>query len=1228
MFRRLYNFTGKGDTDPTLDQDYATELMSKCPPPANPKTIVEMDPESSLSFDSNYYVGVTKSKGAFSSDAALLTNPRAARLVRSFHDFNTFKIAFGRSMVHMGAIGVLTAFGSCYGIRATFVCSCSSSSYFSLICGYLVCGNATRWWSSRPCAWRKFEIDNCANDLSNPYFLSNGDNPSVVLVPKILKGSENYNTWRRSMLIALVARNKVKFVNVKLPQPNKDHDDYDSWCRCNSTVISWILHAISDEIADSIMYHDNAAEIWAELHERFNEKNAPRIFEAKKTMQSLTQGSNTVTTYYTRLKALWDQIREYRPPPVCSCGAMKVIQEYQEEDRLLEFLVGLNDSYSLVRSQILMRDPLPSVNKAYAAVIQSKYNCTHCGMNGHSIERCYKLNGYPPGHKYHGKFPNRDAKRNAGKPACVNFLGADEGKTEELSMERDLISSLSSVQCQKLMAILAQKATENSTQNVSEDQPVVSYFSGTVHLNPELILENVLYVPTFKCNLLSVNSLTATTNCTFLFSDDNCVIQDASKTKLIGMGRKFDNLYYLNCNQSYNKNLVSVSASFSYSKISNETVWLNRLGHPSCVKIHPLNKALKFHADSNSLFHCSICHYAKQRKLPFISNHNIAEKCFDLIHVDIWGPYKTCTIEGYKYFITIVDDCSRYTWIKLIKQKSDVQYAIPQFITLVQNQFGKAIKGMRSNNAKELQFKDLFNELGIMHYHSCVQRPQQNFVVERKHQHLLNVGRALLFQSYIPLVYWGDCVATAAYLINRTPTPNLKNKTPFAILHSKEPTHEHLKAFGCLAYASTLSQSRSKFSPRSAPCIFLGYPPGVKGYKLLDLNKNITFISRDVYFYEHIFPFVSTRGIPPLHENFFTASPHTAETSNSSAPGTASGEFSQPDSSDPSLDHNLSQFSHVPTSGWHLHQLDVNNAFLHGDLHEDVYMSIPQGYRPKGELPPNVVCKLQKSFYGLKQASRQWFAKFSSALTDEGFHHLATDHSLFIKNFHGNFIFLLVYVDDVILASNNLVELEALKARLHTRFQLKDLGNLRYFLGLEVARSEKGIIVSQRPYALQLLEDLGYLSSKPVSTPIEANLKLGLDEKEKLSDPTLYRRIVGKLQYLTMTRPDISYSVNKLSKFLCTPRVTHLHATQRVLQYVKGTPRQGIFFTANSEVKLHAYTNSDWASKKQHTVSRSSAKAEYRAMANTTCEVVWLLSILKELQIDHEGHALLYCDTN
>ncbi|XP_060974209.1 uncharacterized mitochondrial protein AtMg00810-like [Cannabis sativa] len=156
--------------------------------------------------------------------------------------------------------------------------------------------------------------------------------------------------------------------------------------------------------------------------------------------------------------------------------------------------------------------------------------------------------------------------------------------------------------------------------------------------------------------------------------------------------------------------------------------------------------------------------------------------------------------------------------------------------------------------------------------------------------------------------------------------------------------------------------------------------------------------------------------------------------------------------------------------------------------------------------------------------------------------------------------------------------------------------------------------------------------------------------KKKLADPTLYMKIVEKLQYLTITRPDNSYSVNKLSHFLSTPRVTHLHVAQRVLQYVKSCPGKGIFFATNTEVKLHAYTDSDWAAcpdtrksttgfrifvgssiiswenKKQHTISRSSAEAKYRAMANTTCEVVWLLSVLKELKVEHERPAVLYCD--
>jgi hypothetical protein len=214
-------------------------------------------------------------------------------------------------------------------------------------------------------------------------------------------------------------------------------------------------------------------------------------------------------------------------------------------------------------------------------------------------------------------------------------------------------------------------------------------------------------------------------------------------------------------------------------------------------------------------------------------------------------------------------------------------------------------------------------------------------------------------------------------------------------------------------------------------------------------------------------------------------------------------------------------------NNWHLHQLDVDNAFLHGDLHEEVYMQLPPGYSN-----PNYprVNKLKKSIYGLKQASRQWFSKLSTSLLHFGFLQAKSDSSLFIRKTLNDFIVVLIYVDDVIIASNTFTAINKVKQYLRTTFPIKDLGKLKYFLSIEVARSSKGIVLYQRKYALDILADSGFSGAKPVSFPMESTLKLSAhDASPPLSDPASYRRLIGRLLYLTLTRPDLSYAIQTLS---------------------------------------------------------------------------------------------------
>ena len=313
-------------------------------------------------------------------------------------------------------------------------------------------------------------------------------------------------------------------------------------------------------------------------------------------------------------------------------------------------------------------------------------------------------------------------------------------------------------------------------------------------------------------------------------------------------------------------------------------------------------------------------------------------------------------------------------------------------------------------------------------------------------------------------------------------------------------------------------------------------------------------------------------------------------------------------------------------------------------------MKQPPGFESKSK--PTYVCKLDKALYGLKQAPRAWYSRPSQKLQALGFLPSKSDTSLFIYNKSNTSIFGLIYVDDIIVKISSDEAVSGLLKDLSAEFALKDLGDLHFFLGIEVKRHGDTLHLSQEKYATDLVRRVGLQGCKSSPTPLSSIEKLSLTEGKPLGqdDSTRYRSLVGALQYLTLTRPDLSFAVNKVCQFLHAPTITHWTAAKRIVRYVKDTVNLGLTFNKSSSTLVSAFSDSDWAgclddrrstggfavffgpnliswcAKKQATVSRSSTEAEYKALANATAEIIWVQSMLRELGVKTTQAPCLWCD--
>ncbi|GKC40110.1 putative RNA-directed DNA polymerase [Tanacetum coccineum] len=463
-----------------------------------------------------------------------------------------------------------------------------------------------------------------------------------------------------------------------------------------------------------------------------------------------------------------------------------------------------------------------------------KEQCTFCGKDGHNEDGCFKVIGYPdwwPGKDRQGKQRPRTVRVEGELWPTLGITEAQyqqlikvlEAKGGIVRQEQTPIVNMSGKFDKEGMWIVDSGCTEHITcydsmlknkfkknyeppVTIPNGETIAVEGRGSCTLPNGVDVNDVLHIPKFKCNLLSVSKLSRDLNCAITFLPESFFMHDIRSGTLIGTGKCQNGLYKMEMVKKRHALATSVST------------WHKRLGHPSNSKLQHLDffKGTPL----NSKVFCDSCMKAKFSRLPFPVSTTKTHACFDLIHCDIWGKYRTPSLTRASYFLTIVDDFSRATWVYLLKQKHEASMCLKAFHKMVQVQFEKNIRRIR---------------------------------------HLLETARALRFEANLPTRFWGECVLTAAYIINRMPSDVIGNKMPYEVLYNQKPNYDNMRVFGCLAYYKSTETNGDKFKMKGRPGVFLGYPPGTKGYKIFDIIHNKILILRDVRFIENFFPFANIK---------------------------------------------------------------------------------------------------------------------------------------------------------------------------------------------------------------------------------------------------------------------------------------------------------------------------------------------------------------------------------
>ncbi|GKA81561.1 ribonuclease H-like domain-containing protein [Tanacetum coccineum] len=1006
-------------------------------------------------------------------------------------------------------------------------------------------------------------------NLSSPLHLHPNDSATLTVVSVKLKSTEDYQVWSCAMLLALEGKNKTGFIDGSCRRSNTDEVLGRQWDRVNDVVLGLILNSISEEL----------------------------------------------------LNAMWKQFDALVQLPRCTCHAADDFKKHNQLMKLMQFLMGLDDCYMQIRSNILSRDELPDIRSAYAIISSEESHrrsqastsntrpstvtrplnngnrrpnggstlvCENCGFNGHTIDICFKIIGYP------ADFGKRNGNNNSSNQGVQNFNKRFVNNNNSFGSSSN---SFSDDQISKLITLIKENSLNSTGKGVQANMAganqhltytdkdlvnvidisylgiIVSHPNGTkacitkvgnMVLNKTLTLYDVLVVPDNCVSLMSVHKLARDNNLIVAFDESKCFVlpQYLRDLKVLRTGNQIDGLYY------FDKG-IHVVCSLT------KGVWHSRLGHPSEHALKVLKNDINFEETKIDFF--EICQMAKQTREPFLLSDHKSLVLGELVHLDLWGPYKVTSKEGFRFFLTVVDGYTRAIWVYMLKLPSSV----------------------------------------------------------------------------------------------------LNGDSPYKLVFNRKPNLNHLRVFGCLCYATILTNS-DKFSSRSEKCVLVGYFSVKKGYKLYSLERKHFIFSRDAKFVENVFPFKTITTFDHSqdldHSNFFNnldveipdtpydeervANKSDSDGSNSSQDGSPTFDH-QEDAEMPSYGSNGSATENEMAAT--PEDTNISSEGVIGDVqHTKVENNDAQPVRrserssvfPKRYndfvVDSKVKYSLEKyvNYSKLSYETKCFVTELNKSVEPRNYWEAYKDqHWVEAMNKEMDAL----YKNDTRDITDLPIGRKSIGGKQVYKIKYKSSGKIERYKARYVVKGynqKEGIdfnetfspvvkivtvrclinLAVQNNWCLSQLDinnaflygdlsetvymDLpkGYFSpddKRPSATPLEQNLSITnepTDIDKVLDNITEYPKLIGKLIYLTHTGPDISYSVH------CNPG-------------------KGVHIVRQPKASLEAFVDAYWANKKQHTLSKSSAEAEYRAMDSVTSEVVWILKVLKELEWDQVLHVNLFCDS-